>query len=142
MDDIPYTTPEEDPFNVQPLPMQPRRRRSSLLDKWIQEQQKNPDDEPPPTVHNHPYLAYPELGREPANPSKDDVVTLDNYDLVNDDDIPQVIHNEKEVRFLSPLLFFLFFVSNASPIGLLHSYNGTYEAHLQTPPHTLLFPQL
>lgn len=93
MDDIPYTTPEEDPFNVQPLMLQPRRRRSSLLDKWIQEQQKNPDDEPPPTMRTHAYLVYPEFGRDPS-PSRHDVVTLDNYDLVNDDDIPP---HEKEV---------------------------------------------
>ncbi|KAG6821398.1 hypothetical protein H0H93_014195 [Arthromyces matolae] len=60
MNDVPYTTPDEDPFNIHP---QPRRRRSSLLDKWIQEQQKPPD-------------------------STDDLLILDNYDIVDDDDIP------------------------------------------------------
>ncbi|KAG6832547.1 hypothetical protein H0H92_000176 [Tricholoma furcatifolium] len=77
MDDIPYTTPDEDPFNVRPLQQQPRRRRSSLLDKWIQEQQKPPDSE------NHTDAS--ELHQTLANPSEDD---LDNYDIVDDDDIP------------------------------------------------------
>ncbi|KAF5385323.1 hypothetical protein D9615_001328 [Tricholomella constricta] len=96
MNDTPYTTPEEDPFNVQPL-LQPRRRRSSLLDKWIYEQQKKTDQAPPPSPHNNQYLAYPELGSDP-NSFRDDVVTLDNYDLVNDDDIPpQVNFSDKEV---------------------------------------------
>ncbi|GLB35937.1 hypothetical protein LshimejAT787_0302250 [Lyophyllum shimeji] len=95
MDDIPYTTPEEDPFNVQPLFLQPRRRRSSLLDKWIQEQQKNPNREPAPATRTHAFLAYPGLNRDPS-PSRHDVATLDNYDLVNDDDIPHVVPHEKE----------------------------------------------
>ncbi|KAG5644608.1 hypothetical protein DXG03_008086 [Asterophora parasitica] len=96
MNDIPYTTPEEDPFNVQPF-LQPRRRRSSLLDKWINEQQKKSDHgEHPSTPHINPYLAYPELGHGVPNVSRDDVVTLDNYDLVNDDDIPPQSDSEKQ----------------------------------------------
>ncbi|KAG6866049.1 hypothetical protein C0991_009146 [Blastosporella zonata] len=85
-DDTPYTTPEEDPFNVQPILLQPRRRRSSLLDKWIQEQQKPPDEEPPPSAHRNAYLPCPETSLQ--NPSKEDLVTLDNYDFVDDQDIP------------------------------------------------------
>ncbi|KAG6817738.1 hypothetical protein H0H87_004529 [Tephrocybe sp. NHM501043] len=89
MNDIPYTTPEEDPFNVRPVFLQPRRRRSSLLDKWIQEQQKPPDSDPPPPA----LLAYPE-GSLP-NPSTEDVVTLENYDLIDDDDIPAAPNDEE-----------------------------------------------
>ena len=63
MHDVPYTTPEEDPFRVQPL------RRSSLLTKWIQEQ------------HNQPTPA-----------------TLDGYDLLDDDDIPQTTPCDPDVR--------------------------------------------
>ncbi|KAG5353645.1 hypothetical protein C0989_003782 [Termitomyces sp. Mn162] len=81
--DIPYTTPEEDPFNARPIFLQPRRRRSSLLDKWIQDQQKPPDKEPI-TPPNKAYLACPGALGIP-NPSK---VTLDNYEIVDDDDIP------------------------------------------------------
>ncbi|KAG6911610.1 hypothetical protein DXG01_011913 [Tephrocybe rancida] len=94
MNDIPYTTPEEDPFNVRPILLQPRRRRSSLLDKWIQEQQKPPDEEPPPTDQNTTYLVYPEAGGL-CNVSKDDVVTLDNYDIVDDEDIPATPNDEE-----------------------------------------------
>ncbi|KAG6879862.1 hypothetical protein C0992_010531 [Termitomyces sp. T32_za158] len=84
--DIPYTTPEEDPFNARPIFLQPRRRRSSLLDKWIQEQQR-PSDKGSPSSQNNGYSACPAaLGVH--NPSKTDVVTLDNYDIVDDEDIP------------------------------------------------------
>ncbi|KAF9460119.1 hypothetical protein BDZ94DRAFT_946888 [Collybia nuda] len=93
MDDVPYTTPDEDPFNIQPL--QPRRRRSSLLNKWIQEQQNQisePDAPLPPqdphVTYITPYLAYPDLTLERTT-VRDDVLTTDGYDLVEDDDIPQ-----------------------------------------------------
>ncbi|KAG6862154.1 hypothetical protein C0995_004236 [Termitomyces sp. Mi166 len=86
MDDIPYTTPEEDPFNAYPIFLRPRRRRSSLFDKWIQEQQK-PSDKKSPATQNKAFLACPAALGIP-NPSKEDIVTLDNYDIINDDDIP------------------------------------------------------
>ena len=102
MDDIPYTTPEEDPFNARPIFSQPRRRRSSLLDKWIQEQQQPLDKEPRATPQNKIYsgtLCVP-------NPSKEDTVTLNNYDIVDDDDIPatpnvQEVHRLCSARFVS-----------------------------------------
>ncbi|KAG5654701.1 hypothetical protein H0H81_007457 [Sphagnurus paluster] len=92
MNEIPYTTPEEDPFSVRPRQL-PRRRRSSLLEKWINEQQKT-DSEPPPSSHLDPYSHSP--GGE-VSLSRDDVATLENYDLVSDDDIPEIIPPEKEV---------------------------------------------
>lgn len=91
MDDLPYTTPDEDPFNVRPLP---RRRRSSLLDKWIHEQQRY---SPSPATHTRPvsasaasraYLAYPELSRPSLDPATQETPNDAGYDLV-DDDIPE-----------------------------------------------------
>lgn len=92
--DPPYTLPEEDPFNIKPLLQQPRRRRSSMLDKWIQDQQHLPiasddvsNDLPLPLIgtRSNPYLAYPELGSPMFNPS---TLTVNSYDLVEDEDIP------------------------------------------------------
>ncbi|KAJ3721642.1 hypothetical protein C8R42DRAFT_56208 [Lentinula raphanica] len=100
MEDRPYTTPEEDPFNVRPM-QHPRRRRSSMLEKWIQEQQKVPSTpKPTPRASNgnnnallprvHPYLAYPDLGSTQESRSRSgSVITLGSYDLVDDADIPQ-----------------------------------------------------
>ncbi|KAJ4472671.1 hypothetical protein C8R41DRAFT_589352 [Lentinula lateritia] len=97
MDDQPYTTPDEDPFSVRPL-LQPRRRRSSMLDKWIQEQQKlpsSPQSTPRASCNTlgprgNPYLAYPGLGIPQESRSRSgSVITLGSYDLVDDEDIPQ-----------------------------------------------------
>ncbi|KAJ7492408.1 hypothetical protein FB451DRAFT_531471 [Mycena latifolia] len=94
MDDPPYTAAEEDPFNIKPLLLQPRRRRSSMLDKWIQDQQQVPTDvvdiEDAPSLpvsgtRSNPYLAYPELGSPRFNES---AVSVNSYDLLEDDDIP------------------------------------------------------
>ncbi|KIK70756.1 hypothetical protein GYMLUDRAFT_65972 [Collybiopsis luxurians FD-317 M1] len=94
MDDKPYTTPDEDPFNARPM-IQPRRRRSSMLDKWIQEQQKLPSS--PSTSDSssghplgNPYLAYPDL--EPTHEGRNlrgSAVTLGSFELVDDTDIPK-----------------------------------------------------
>lgn len=86
----PYTAAEDDPFNITPLLLQPRRERSSMLDKWIQDQQQSApaivdaDDAPPPHVgtRSNPYLAYPELGRPKFNTS---AVSMSSYDLLEDD---------------------------------------------------------
>ncbi|KAF9454071.1 hypothetical protein P691DRAFT_798349 [Macrolepiota fuliginosa MF-IS2] len=104
MDDLPYTTPEEDPFNVRPLPQQyPRRRRSSMFEKWIEEQQRysipgDPSSSTDTRVHTrsqsnpatHAYLAYPELNRSSLNRTgpAEDAASESGYDLVDDDDIP------------------------------------------------------
>jgi len=95
MNDAPYTTPEEDPFNVQPLLLQPRRRRSSLLNKWIQEQQTQPhiletptNRHPPIQPHSAPCVRYLDLSFD-RNLVLDDTLTLNSYDLVEDDDIPR-----------------------------------------------------
>lgn len=112
MNDTPYTTPDEDPFNIQPL--QPRRRRSSLLNKWIQEQQNQPLEsdathEPQDqhcSVRVTPYLAYPDLTSD-INTAPNEILTTDGYDLVEDDDIPQSLTSTLEVSLL--VYFFLSF---------------------------------
>ncbi|KAF7339284.1 hypothetical protein MSAN_02141900 [Mycena sanguinolenta] len=94
MDDPPYTAAEDDPFHIQPLLLQPRRRRSSMLNKWIKDQQQVPtepgvvDDEPSLPIsgtRSNPYLAYPELGSPAFHES---VASVNSYDMVEDDDLP------------------------------------------------------
>ncbi|KAJ6503311.1 hypothetical protein C8R47DRAFT_198115 [Mycena vitilis] len=93
-DDPPYPTTDDDPFNIKPRLLQPRRRRSSMLNKWIKEQQQVPTDvvdvEEGPSLplsgtRSNPYLAYPELGTPTFNES---VASWNSYDLMEDDDIP------------------------------------------------------
>ncbi|KDR85420.1 hypothetical protein GALMADRAFT_359499 [Galerina marginata CBS 339.88] len=108
--DTPYTTPDEDPFNVRPYVQEVKtikHKRSSMLDKWISEQQAQPSDcssadaLPTPTAYfsspslfassSNPYLAYPDLPRvssEAARSKDEDTESIISYDLVNDDDIP------------------------------------------------------
>ena len=108
MDDHPYTTPDEDPFNVRPTVQQIKsikHRRPSLLDKWIMEQQQSPTEYdalhlPEPRFStsdasssascSNPYLAYPDLPRVPPidTTADKDTASINSYDLVNDDDIP------------------------------------------------------
>ncbi|KAG7098945.1 hypothetical protein E1B28_000835 [Marasmius oreades] len=107
MDDLPYTTPEEDPFSPQPL--RPRRRRSSMLDKWIQEQQRSsvasssghtqdlPNDG---NLRLNPYLAYPDLSQHP-NPVPgpcQSAATLDSYDVVDEEDLAQAREESAEIQ--------------------------------------------
>ncbi|KAF8922063.1 hypothetical protein CPB85DRAFT_19005 [Mucidula mucida] len=122
-DDLPYTLPEEDPFNITPLFRQPRRRRSSLFNKWIVDQQTYastlegiPDD-----IHDapdsgstigstaHDFLAVPGESRS-LNPSANaSAVTLKSYDFVEDTDIPDdpnfapstPTHSNRTSRFFS-----------------------------------------
>ena len=107
MDDPPYTSPDEDPFNVQPLLKQPRRRRSSMLDRWIKDQQALPSDAHDETLRAKndsrlsPYLAYPELGMASSVAPHNDISTIHSYDLVEDDDIPQTTQPASEVRSYS-----------------------------------------
>lgn len=96
--DPPYTTPEEDPFNVVPARIQPRRKRSSMLDKWINEQQRThsirgrnildltDDRTPSPAPHADAYLPYPGPAGHLA-PHAASRVTVDSYDMVEDEDI-------------------------------------------------------
>jgi hypothetical protein len=65
-----------------------------MLNKWIQEQQQVPTDIldveegsslPPSGTRSNPYLAYPELGSHPFHES---VVSVNSYDMMDDDDIP------------------------------------------------------
>ncbi|KAJ7596654.1 hypothetical protein C8J56DRAFT_917996 [Mycena floridula] len=94
--DEPYTSPEEDPFNITPLFSQPQRhRRSSMLNKWIKEQQTSPtividSALPGAGTRSNPYLAYPDLGsgRGFLESAQASAVTLASYDLVDDEDIP------------------------------------------------------
>ena len=110
MEDHPYTTPDEDPFNVRPIVQQIKpikHRRPSLLDKWILEQQQSPteyldalhrpglfstsDASSTASFSNrNPYLAYPDLPRVPPidTTADKDTASIYSYDLVNDDDIP------------------------------------------------------
>ena len=110
MDDHPYTTADEDPFNIQPILQQGKfikHRRSSLLDKWILEQQQNPTkyhDAKPSTSDAstslcNPYLAYPDLRRVPPIDTTDneDAASINSYDLVDDDDIPADVAREDTV---------------------------------------------
>ncbi|EAU92759.1 hypothetical protein CC1G_01804 [Coprinopsis cinerea okayama7 len=109
MDDHPYTTPDEDPFHVQPPARLVFHKRSSLIDKWIHDQQQELETDtselmlPPPKIHDeeeprcgtptHPFLAYPDIGRlslDQLGKRQDDASTLYSYDLVDDDDIPEV----------------------------------------------------
>ena len=52
--------------------LKPRRRRSTFLDRWIQDQQSNPASPSHSTDESHsscnPYLAYPQLSRTSSNP--------------------------------------------------------------------------
>ncbi|KAF7303263.1 hypothetical protein MKEN_01290400 [Mycena kentingensis (nom. inval.)] len=97
LDDPPYTLPEHDPFNIQPLLLQSRRRRSSMLNKWIREQQTQSvadslDVEPGPSEPNgsrsKAYLAYPDLAPLNLSDPAASVASLDSYDFLEDDDIP------------------------------------------------------
>ncbi|KAF7311100.1 hypothetical protein HMN09_00654200 [Mycena chlorophos] len=99
LDERPYTAPEEDPFNIQPLLLQPlRRRRSSMLDKWIQDQQQTvpvdvvdtdvTEEQERPATRGHPYLAYPELSPVSIPDASSSSASLVSYDLVDDTDIP------------------------------------------------------
>ena len=119
MDDHPYTTADEDPFNVRPIVQQMKsvkHRRPSLLDKWIMEQQRSPTEyhdalhQPGPYFStsdasssascSNPYLAYPDLPRVPPidTTADKDTASIISYDLVNDDDIPAndvtVVHDD------------------------------------------------
>ena len=80
--DTPYTTADEDPFHVSPLLQPPRRRRSSLLDKWIRDQLILPSV-PPETA-----TSAVESCLDLAPSSRDDVPSVHSYDLVQDQDIP------------------------------------------------------
>jgi hypothetical protein len=121
--DAPYTTADEDPFNVQPYLVEETKtlkpRRSSMLVKWISEQQNHPtpdlqaDDLPIPEPifassssvisNSNPYLAYPDLarvGRDEDNTKEaNDAASIISYDLVEDDDIPEDLFEQvHEVR--------------------------------------------
>lgn len=109
------------PYPVTPderstLPMRPRhiRRRSSHLQRWIQEQQchtsaspsvvdlTNDLDEPRVGTPCNPYLAYPHISLTPARHAKDDLDSLHSYDLIADDDIPAPETVRVEVRTFGP----------------------------------------
>ncbi|KAH6916946.1 hypothetical protein BKA70DRAFT_1417728 [Coprinopsis sp. MPI-PUGE-AT-0042] len=101
MHDLPYTTPDEDPFRVQ-LPARLAKHRTSLVTKWIHEQDESlatlqtlgeeEDIQPRSGTPTHPFLAYPDIARsslDVAETSKRQDVDAFNYDLVDDDDIPE-----------------------------------------------------
>ncbi|KAJ7246305.1 hypothetical protein B0H12DRAFT_764480 [Mycena haematopus] len=157
MDDPPYTAAEDDPFHIQPLLLQPRRRRSSMLNKWIRDQQQVPteqiladvvDDEGPSLgTRSNPYLAYPELGSPAFHES---VVSVNSYDMVEDDDLP--LENEMPVtplttpsrrgsaRLQPPSSFHGFHLPfrSSSPAGSLGASSGTTP---RTPTFGRFFPR-
>ena len=71
-DDQPYTTADEDPFQIQPW------TQPSMLDEWIVDQRRS-------ASASNPYLAYPDL---PRASSEQDTQSIISYDLVDDNDIP------------------------------------------------------
>ncbi|KAH8835460.1 hypothetical protein DL96DRAFT_1702440 [Flagelloscypha sp. PMI_526] len=87
----PYTSPDEDPF-VRALPSShppPRRRRSTMLDKWRMEVHQEISSELDTSViglQSSAWLAYPELSR-PDAPDIDTCI-VEGYDLLEDIDIP------------------------------------------------------
>ena len=120
MEDHPYTTADEDPFNVQSIVQRVKtvnHRRSSLLDKWILEQQVEQNsakyhdalhlpgpcfstsDASASASYCNPYLAYPDLPRVPPNDTTDneDAASINSYDFVDDDDIPVNVAREDTV---------------------------------------------
>lgn len=118
--DYPYTTPDEDPFTVKPIVQRVnfiKHQRSSLLDKWILEQQQDPDelDLPEPSLSTshasasfgNPYLAYPDLPRViPIDTTRhEDTDSVYSYDFVNDDDIPAKAIPERVVLQVNHLSF-------------------------------------
>ncbi|KIY69144.1 hypothetical protein CYLTODRAFT_452861 [Cylindrobasidium torrendii FP15055 ss-10] len=97
MHDIPYTLPEEDPFNITPaLPSRRHRHRTSLFHQWLSEQQLYattlegiPDASAEEDSDRRADAAVSLLQPPaPINPNGS-AVTLESYDLVDDDDIPQ-----------------------------------------------------
>lgn len=111
----PYTTADEDPFNVQAIVQQVKsikHRRSSLLDKWISEQQQSSTEYydafhlPRPSFSTsdasasasfcNPYLAYPDLPRVPTIDNEDSA-SINSYDFVDDDDIPANVTRQDTV---------------------------------------------
>jgi hypothetical protein len=108
MNDVPYTTPEEDPFNVLPFQQRPRRRRSSMFEKWLEEQQTQPHTLKTPTdIHlpllppSAPFIRYLDIGSD-QNVVSDDASILNSYDLVEDDDIPlNAIHESEVYRIMN-----------------------------------------
>lgn len=122
MADKPYTTADEDPFNVRPYVIEAplvnpiKKRRSSMLDKWILEQQaQSPDTNPPeanpplfPSIASlsNPYLAYPDLRRTwldlTSTRDDTDAASINSYDLVDDDDIPLNACEEPSQAVCSP----------------------------------------
>ncbi|KAK2461582.1 hypothetical protein APHAL10511_006045 [Amanita phalloides] len=73
--DTPYTTADEDPFHVSPL-IHRHRSPSTLLDKWIRDQNFIPSVPPEMAASAVDTYLYPD------DPS------VHSYDLVQDDDIP------------------------------------------------------
>ncbi|KAJ7751268.1 hypothetical protein DFH07DRAFT_531336 [Mycena maculata] len=158
MDDPPYTAAEDDPFNIKPLLLQPRRRRSSMLNKWIQDQQQptqvvDVDDEPLPHsgTRSNPYLAYPELGTPTFNAGFNaSAVSFNSYDLLEDDDIPPESEmpstpiptpSRRGSKLLgTPSSFRSFHIPflSTSPAGSVATSSGTAQ---RTPTRGLFFPR-
>ncbi|KAJ7170096.1 hypothetical protein C8R46DRAFT_223332 [Mycena filopes] len=155
MHDLPYTA-DDDPFNIKPLLLQPRRRRSSMLNKWIQDQQQVPTDvvdvEEGPSLPrsgtaSNPYLAYPELGTPAFHES---VASINSYDLVEDDDIPPedeisttpiTTPSRRGSRLLQTPSSFRSFHNpfrSSSPAGSLATSTGTAP---RSPSLSLFFPR-
>ena len=102
MDDTPYTTPDEDPFHALPIPSGFDRPRS-VVNGWVEEPSDKLDQRPvslpPPQLSRAStsvlaFLAYAELPRlsvtDLASTVAADHASICSYDLVDDDDIPDI----------------------------------------------------
>jgi hypothetical protein len=89
----------------------PKRRRSSLIDRWIQDQQShspvatdtpaNSESLPSIGTKCNPYLAYPQMSRYSINT---EVGSLHSYDVVDHDELlEQRVQLDAEVRVLDTL---------------------------------------
>ncbi|CAK5264530.1 unnamed protein product [Mycena citricolor] len=156
VDDPPYTSAEDDPFNVRTLFTQPRRRRHSMLNKWIREQQTLPTDVteadvvdlqegpsvlPGPAPPSSRYLAYPELGKFTYNES---AVSINSYDLLEDDDIPpsdkdpsNIVPPTSPNRLSASLRHLSLSFRSSSPIGS----RASSLAMPRTPSRGLFYPR-
>jgi hypothetical protein len=119
-----------------------------MLNKWIKDQQQVPtqpildvaDDEGPlprSGTRSNPYLAYPELGSPAFHES---AVTVNSYDMVDDDDLPleDEVH-ENEVREYQSLFCFMM-ISNVCLIDASNTVNDSFAAGIWDFPSAILVP--
>ncbi|KAF8665386.1 hypothetical protein AX16_000405 [Volvariella volvacea WC 439] len=112
MNDAPYTTPDEDPFGIQPVFSHSHRRPTSLLSRWIEEQHEHrvPFDRTSlPScfssrstsyVLSHPTSSHVSV-QDAVHLHPNDNASLMGYDLVDDLDIPPPIREDSTATVTS-----------------------------------------